>query len=122
MLVKNNEARVHKIGNHCKLGPGINMVKDAEWAKARKIPTVQFYLENGSPSSGGKKILEEVKTRAGKSDFTSFTDSQQADMVADCFDLDLLNEWGQVAKGKVSKVIDAKIVEMKKKLEEKKGS
>jgi hypothetical protein len=85
-LVKNNEARVHNLGGHLTLGPGVNNPDPKAWAEAKKIKLVQHHLEEGT--------FEELDVK----DLAQVSEKRAAKLVADTVDRELLKSWAASEK------------------------
>jgi hypothetical protein len=122
VLVHNHRAGVELLGGNpyppagepqvpeFMLKPGVNEVPVETWKLALKSPVIQHKLQ---PKV---KVLEVLETKRGKSEFSAFSEAEQLDIVEETMDVDLLKEWGESAKGKVSKAIDKRIDFMKEPL------
>lgn len=96
MLVKNNEARIHRIGagvDHAEITllPGVNDVPDRDWSKAKEIKLVGLQLK--------AKTFEEVgssKESPGAGEQKSPKDMKVDDavkLIGETYDRELLKRW-----------------------------
>lgn len=98
-LVKNNEARVHNLGGHLTLGPGVNNPDPKAWAEAKKIKLVQHHLEEGT--------FEELDVK----DLAQVSEKRAVKLVSDTVDRELLKTFAATEKREKVKAAIAKQLE-----------
>lgn len=124
-FVKNNEARVHRIGaqdgvhGEITLHPGNNPVADADWKEAKKIPLVQHYLKEGTweevrPATAEREGVATDPTGAtAPAPAVRLTDlkvNEAVEMIEGTFSRDTLNAWkGQDERRQVQSAIDKQL-------------
>jgi hypothetical protein len=108
LLVDNTEARIHNLGGHCILLPGINEVDEAAWKEALKIELVRDFVRLG--------LLKPQAPAAGTQDAAGLAAMKAPEAIATVkktVDKDLLEKWyaDEQRKG-VLEVIEAQLEEI----------
>lgn len=126
MLVKNNEARIHNLGDIVTLVPGVNDVPEEAWKKAQEIFLVRHFLQakvfeevhdaHGAP-------INKVEPGTGLVDINTVPKGQALEIVGTTFDRTLLTSWRSSAKDSdVTKAIESQLERIAITPEEKAGT
>jgi len=123
MMIKNNEARIHKLGNSVTLMPGVNEIDGAAWKEAKKILVVQELVKSGvlevvGKGSSHEEEGEESEEEANES-IDNMTVADASALIGETFDKALLNKWKKADKRKgVHDAIEAQLEVVKHPKEE----
>jgi hypothetical protein len=122
-LVENTESRVHNLGGHCILMPGVNQVDDEAWGRAAEIAVVRHYV------SVGVFVVEDAAAPApGESLLKGMSKSKAALLVAKTFDVRQLKAWLEAeGRGTVRSALESQLdaingMRVEKKADEKKDN
>jgi hypothetical protein len=108
LLIENIEARIHNLGGHCILLPGINEVDEAAWKEALKIELVRDFVRLG--------VLKPQTPAAGAQESAGLAAMKAPEAIAvvkKTVDRDLLEKWyaDEQRKG-VLEAIEAQLEEI----------
>lgn len=112
------------------LVPGINRVPEDQWAQQmgpskkkdfKPHPVITTYMNEGKLSLVDKGNLDKP-VEESHPDLALYDDAKAVEIVQDCYNMDLLKEWGSVEKRiLVSRQIDKQIDSLKIKTKPKEG-
>jgi hypothetical protein len=88
LLVENTQPRIHNLGGHCTLMPGINEVEEAAWKEALKIELVRDLVRLGvlKPQAPAAPV-------AGAQGLAAMKVPEAIATVKKTVDKDLLEKW-----------------------------
>lgn len=120
MLVKNNEARVHNLGDHVILRPGINEVPKDKFEEACEIELVKHYLDEGTievvkPTAAATAAAGASPGTTGSAPAVRLQDFKAGEAIAlveETFDLDLLQKWSAEQQSKTVATAIEKQIEL----------
>lgn len=132
MLVKYNRTNVHTAyldvrgpdskailaGKRIRFMPGVNDVKDEDWAKLKQDPEFQAFLD------GPEKVMEEMtpdllvekgKAKPAADDLSGFTEKKAKTLVEATVDRDLLKAWlDKETRSPVKRALEEQIQKLEK--------